>query len=71
MTFRDDLVQAVKDVGQEIIDRSEDIVGTGDLLSNLTIRVYFDPNFDMRCPTIEVSKEYIAKTACDRMNKGE
>lgn len=71
MSFREDLIQAVKDVGQDIIDRSEDIVGTGELLSSLTIHAYFDSNFGMLHPTIEISREYIAKTARDRMNKGE
>lgn len=62
------LTEAVQDAGQEIIDRAPDIVGTGEMLSNMTITIEFDPEFRMLAPTIVVNKEYLCKRAIDRLN---
>lgn len=66
------LTTAVQDAGQEIVDRAPDIVGTGDMLSRMTIVIEFDPEFRMLSPTITVNKEYLCKRAVDRLiKKGE
>lgn len=65
--FHAELAQAVKDAGQDLIDNAEEFVGEADLLSDMTITLHFDPNFSMLQPTIEVDKEYICKTAFERL----
>lgn len=65
--FREDLIQTVKDVGQEIIDRAEDIVGEGDRLCALDIRVSMDSVDGMYCPTICVDREYAVRRIIDRL----
>lgn len=66
-TFHEKLVQAVKDVGQDIVENAEDYVGSASMLSDMTITIRFDPNFDMFAPTIEVEKNYLCKKAVDRL----
>lgn len=62
------LTNAIRDAGQEIIDRAPDIAGKNPMLSNMTITISFDPEIGMCCPTIEVNKEYLCKRAIDRLN---
>lgn len=65
--FHAKLTQAVKDAGQDLIDNAEAFVGEADLLSIMTITLRFDPSFSMLQPTIDVDKEYICKTAFERL----
>lgn len=55
--YRPYLVELVKAMGQEVIDRAEDIVGNGDLISDLTLWLRFPQD---GFPTIEVSREHIS-----------
>lgn len=64
--FHAELAQAVKDAGQDLIDNAEAFVGEAGLLSNMTITIRFDPNFDMLHPIINFDKEYACKTAYER-----
>ena len=66
-TFHEKLVQAVKDVGQDIIDNAEDYVGSANMISEMIITARFGPGFDMLAPTIEVEKNYLCKKAVDRL----
>lgn len=68
--FHQKLAQAIRDVGQELIDQAEDISGTNPMLSNLTITIHFDPEWNMLNPMIDVDKEYLCRRAVDRL-KGE
>lgn len=70
-TFRDTLINAVKDAAQELIDRAEDIVGEPMLLSSMCITIDFDSEFDMRMPEINVSKTFYSKRCEDRFIHGE
>lgn len=65
--FRKLLVEMVKATGQEVIDRAEDLVGDGDLISSFDIWLRFPVDGRMLdgCPTVEVSKEYVSKNAMD------
>lgn len=65
--FHAGLAQAVKDAGQDLIDNAEEFAGEADLLRNLTITLRFEPDFSMLQPTIDVDKEYICKTAYERL----
>lgn len=70
--FESNLVQAVKDVGQDLINNAEDIVGKTDLLSSITITILLDPERNMLLPVINVEKEYLCKSAYERYNlKGD
>lgn len=72
--FRKKLVEIVKASGQEVIDRAEDLVGKGDLLSDFDIWLRFPIDGPMytSCPTIEVTKSYCSKNAIDvLLDKGE
>ena len=52
------LVEQVKAAGQEIIDRAEDLVGIGELMTSFDIWLRFPQD---GAPTIEVSREYLSK----------
>lgn len=64
--FREKLVQAVKDAGQDLIDRAEDLAGTSDMLYSMSITIDFDPEFNMLTPTISLERNYICKQAIER-----
>lgn len=68
--FQQKLIQAVKDAGQEIVDNAEDFVGSGSMLSDMTITIRFDPEHGMYLPTIDVDKTYLCKRAYDRFREG-
>lgn len=66
--FNEKLIKTIQDVGQELIDNAEEIVGTKPLLCRMTITINFDPEFDMFSPTIEFNKEYLCKRAIARLS---
>lgn len=55
------LVQRITNIGQEIIDRAEEIA-TGDLISNLDIHAYLDMG-ETQVDTISWSTEVISKNS--------
>ena len=67
--FHRQLTQTIRDVGQELIDNAEDISDTNPMLSRMTITIDFDPELNMRTPTITVDKEYLCKRAIDRLRE--
>lgn len=69
--FNEKLTKTIQDVGQELIDNAEEIVGTKPLLSRMTITIDFDPEFNMLSPTIEINKEYLCKRSIDRLGQNE
>lgn len=58
MDSNESLVKLVKSVGQEIIDRAEDLVGTGEAMRGFNI--YIDMNFPDGIPAVSVTREYIS-----------
>ena len=68
--FQKKLIQAVKDAGQEIVDKAEDFVGSGNMLSDMTIIIRFDPESNMYLPIIDVNRTYLCERACDRFMGG-
>lgn len=62
-TFRNRLIEMVKASGQEVIDRAEDLVGDGDLISDFDIWLRFptDGRMITGCPTIEVTRSHLSK----------
>lgn len=65
--FRELLVKMVKAAGQEVIDRAEDLVGNGDLISDFDIWLRFPTDGRMLTayPTIEVTRSHCSKEAMD------
>lgn len=69
--YRDELVARIKDAGQELIDRAEQMVSENtDLIIGFSIYLRLD---DKDCiPSIEWSTEVINKNSCNRLSmKGE
>lgn len=58
--YKEHLVEMVKAAGQEVIERAEDLVGSGDLISDFDIWLRFPQD---NCPTIEVTRSHISKKA--------
>ena len=67
--FRELLVDMVKAAGQEVIDRAEELVGQGKLMTDFDIWLRFplDGGMFTGYPTIEVTKSYVNKKSCDVM----
>lgn len=65
--FRDNLVDMVKAAGQEVIDRAEDLVGNGELMTDFDIWLRFplDGRMMTGCPTIEVTRSHVSKKSLD------
>lgn len=68
--FREKLVELVKASGQEVIDRAEDLVGNGDLMTYFDIHLTFNINERSvvdACPEIAVTKRYISERAVQKI----
>ena len=63
------LAALVRAAGQEPMDRAEDLVGSGDLVTQFQIRIDF-PQEGMP-PTLEVTREHVIKRACACMANKE
>ena len=66
--YKERLVEQVKALGQEVVDRAEDLVGDGDLLTDFDIwlRISADRSF---LPTIEVTRSHASRRYLDVLNK--
>ena len=73
--FRKKLVELVKASGQEVIDRAEELVGEGELITDFDIWLRFplgETSIVTSIPTIEVSKSYVSRNSFNVLaNKGE
>lgn len=65
--FRERLIEAVKAAGQEVIDRAEDLVGEGDLVTDFDIWLRFPIGDCIDFPTIEVTRSHASKVMLDIM----
>ena len=61
------LIEQVKALGQEVIDRAEDLVGDGDLIADFDIWLRFSQ--DRLFPTIEVKRSHVSRRHLDILNK--
>lgn len=57
---REKLIELVKASGQEVIDRAEDLVGDGDLITDFDIWLRFPAG---ECPTVEVTRSHSSRKA--------
>lgn len=69
--FRNMLVEMVKASGQEVIDRAEELVGSGDLLNDFDIWLRFplDNGRVSGVPTIELTESYLSKEGMNTIMK--
>ena len=69
--FRNMLVEMVKASGQGVIDRAEELVGSGDLLTDFNIWLCFpiDNGRLSGVPTIELTKSYLSKEGMNTIIK--
>lgn len=68
MTRREELIELVKASGQEVIDRAEDLIGDGDLITDIDIWLRFPST---GCPTVEVTRSHASKRAYDVLLKNQ
>ena len=68
--FRDELVQQIKDAGQELINRAETMVHPDlDLVTEYSIDISFDLRHDC-CPEITFTTSVVNKSFVDRLRGG-
>jgi hypothetical protein len=65
--YKEILIEQVKALGQEVIDRAEDLVGDGDLIADFDIWLRFPQ--DLSFPTIEVKRSHASRRYLDILNK--
>ena len=65
--YKERLIEQVKALGQEVIDRAEDLVGDGDLIADFDIWLRFPQNASY--PTIEVKRSHASRRYLDILNK--
>lgn len=67
--YRQKLTAQVKAVGQELIDRAEDLVGNGGAISDFAIVLYFEQD---SMPKIKLLREHLSVRCIDmEVQKGE
>lgn len=67
--YREQLVQQIKDAGQELINRAETMVHSDlDLITDFYITLSFSQD---SFPEVSFSTSVVNKTACDRLCKKE
>ena len=62
--YKERLVEQVKALGQEVVDRAEDLVGDGDLITDFDIRLRISADGSL-FPTIEVSRSHASRRYLD------
>lgn len=66
--YRDDLVQQIKDAGQELINRAEEMLDEGtDLITDFHINIYFPQGEFAPIPEISWTAEVACKRTFDRL----
>ena len=67
--FKDALVNVVKAMGAELIERAEDLVGNADCMNDIDIyiRIPIDGNRFDGTPTIELSRSHFSRKAIDAL----
>ena len=64
--YNERLIEQVKALGQDVIDRAEDLVGSEDLITGFDIRLRFPQD---GFPTIEVTRSHVSRRRFDILNK--
>jgi hypothetical protein len=64
--YNERLIEQVKALGQDVIDRAEDLVGSGDLITDFDIWLRFSKD---DFPAIEVTRSHASRRYLDILNK--
>lgn len=69
--YRDKLVQQIKEAGQELIDRAEDMVSEGtELITDFSININIPQGKEyMPIPEISWTTEVVSKNTLDRLTE--
>lgn len=65
----DEIIKEVKECGQELINKAEDYIGTGDMLTDFTINIHINVTGE-EAPSITVTREHYPRTTFDRYRGG-
>lgn len=65
LRYKEVLINQVKLLGQEVIDRAENIVGDNDLRTGFEIRLIFDQE---SIPVVECTTTHLSKRLIDSFN---
>ena len=73
LTYQEKLIKTIKEIGQEIIDTAEDIVGNSDKIKylRLSIDIPVSANSYEEIPSIEVNREVYSDRYYNALMKGE
>ena len=73
LTYRERLIKTIQEIGQEIIDTAEDILGENEQVKYLRISVDIPvgAGSNYEPPSIEVDREVYSKRYYDALMKGE
>lgn len=70
--YREDLIKQIKEAGQELIDRAEDMISENtDCITNFTIYISFPQGDLAPCPEISWITDVTCKKTLERWKKGE
>ena len=70
--YREDLIKQIKDAGQELIDRAEDMISENtDTIANFTIYISFPQGDILHVPEISWTTDVTCKNTLERWKKGE
>ena len=70
--YRDDLVKQIKEAGQDLIDRAEEMVSENtDFISDFSISIYFPQGEYAPIPEISWTTEVVSKNTLKRWRGGE
>lgn len=64
--YNERLIEQVKAIGQDVIDRAEDLVGSADLITDFDIWLRFSRD---DIPTIEVTRSHASRRYLEILNK--
>ena len=64
--YNERLIEQVKALGQDVIDRAEDLVGSSDLITDFDIWLRFSRD---DFPTIEVTRSHASRRYLEILNK--
>lgn len=69
-TYRDKLIQQIKEAGQELIDRAEDMVSENtDLISDFYINIHFLQGEHPPVPEVSWTTEVLSRNALKRWHR--
>lgn len=70
--YREELIRLIKEAGQDLIDRAEEMVGENlDMITDFSINIYFPQGEIYTLPEISWTTETVSKNSFNRIVRGE